>query len=130
MRTGDLGTLDRNGFLFIRGRCKTMILSSNGQNIYPEEIESLLNELPYVSESLIVTRKDLLHALVCPEWEKAKENELSDGELTDVIRENMRQLNRRLPGYSKIADFELRREAFEKTPKQSIKRFLYQEGYS
>lgn len=130
MRTGDLGTLDRDGFLCIRGRCKTMILSSNGQNIYPEEIESLLNELPYVSESLIVTRKDLLHALIYPQLEKAKENGLSDDDLTNLIREGLKQLNQRLPGYSKIADFELRREVFEKTPKQSIKRFLYQESYS
>jgi long-chain acyl-CoA synthetase len=125
MRTGDLGTLDRDGFLYIRGRCKTMLLGSNGQNIYPEEIESLLNELPYVSESLIVTRKDLLHALVCPEWEKAKDGGLSDDDLTNVIREDVEQLNRRLPGYSKITGFELRRDPFEKTPKQSIKRFLY-----
>ncbi|MDR2041022.1 MAG: AMP-binding protein [Tannerella sp.] len=126
MRTGDLGTLDRDGFLFIRGRNKTMILGSNGQNIYPEEIESLLNELPYVSESLIVKRKDLLHALISPEWEKAKDNGLSDDDLAGVIREDLKQLNRRLPGYSKVAGFDLHREPFEKTPKQSIKRFLYQ----
>jgi long-chain acyl-CoA synthetase len=130
MRTGDLGTLDRDGFLYIRGRSKTMILGSNGQNIYPEEIESLLNELPYVSESLVVKRKDLLFALVYPEWEKAKDDGLSDDDLTNVLREELKQVNRRLPGYSKIADFELRREAFEKTPKQSIKRFLYQDKNS
>ncbi|MDR1335514.1 MAG: AMP-binding protein [Tannerella sp.] len=127
MRTGDLGTLDRDGFLYIRGRCKTMILGSNGQNIYPEEIESLLNELPCIAESLVVTRKDLLHALVCPEWEKAKASGLSDDDLTNLVREHVEQLNRRLPVYSKIAGFELRRDAFEKTPKQSIKRFLYSE---
>ncbi|MDR2138696.1 MAG: AMP-binding protein [Tannerella sp.] len=129
MRTGDLGTLDRDGFLFIRGRCKTMILSSNGQNIYPEEIESLLNELPYVSESLVVMNKGLLYALVCPEWEKAAHNGLSDDDLTNLLREDLKQVNRQLPGYSRLADVKLLRQAFEKTPKQSIKRFLYQEEY-
>ncbi|MDR1676284.1 MAG: AMP-binding protein [Tannerella sp.] len=130
MRTGDLGTLDRDGFLYIRGRSKTMILGSNGQNIYPEEIESLLNELPYVFESLVIRRKDHLHALVFPEWEKAKDGGLSDDDLTGLMREDLKQLNQRLPVYSKIADFELRREGFEKTPKQSIKRFLYQDKNS
>ncbi|MDR3261437.1 MAG: AMP-binding protein [Tannerella sp.] len=127
MRTGDLGTIDKEGFLFIRGRNKTMILSSNGQNIYPEEIESLLNELPYVSESLVVTRNEQLLALVYPEWEKAKESNLSAGDLQAVMQENLTHLNRRIPAYCKIANVELRQEIFEKTPKQSIKRYLYQQ---
>ncbi|MDR3194252.1 MAG: AMP-binding protein [Tannerella sp.] len=127
MRTGDLGTLDRDGFLFIRGRCKTMILGSNGQNIYPEEIESLLNELPYVAESLIVTRKALIHALICPDLEKAEKNDLSEEKLTDIMQHNLHHLNQRLPVYSKVSGFELCRERFEKTPKLSIKRFLYQQ---
>ncbi|MDR2470300.1 MAG: AMP-binding protein [Tannerella sp.] len=127
MRTGDLGTLDRDGFLYIRGRCKTMILGSNGQNIYPEEIESLLNEFPCVVESLVTMRNGLLHALIYPDWEKAKANEMSEEGLTYAIREHLKQVNLRLPSYSKIADIELQRESFEKTPKQSIKRFLYQE---
>jgi long-chain acyl-CoA synthetase len=126
MRTGDLGTLDRDGFLFIRGRSKTMILGANGQNIYPEEIESMANELPYIQESLVVTRNGLLFALICPEREKAESDKLSISDLEQIMRDNLKQLNRRLPMYSQVADFELRRENFEKTPKLSIRRYLYQ----
>ncbi|MDR3268503.1 MAG: AMP-binding protein [Tannerella sp.] len=127
MRTGDLGTIDKDGFLFIRGRSKTMILSSNGQNIYPEEIESILNEHPYVSESLIVTRNEHLLALICPEWELAHKNNLSAEDLQAVMQEHLKHLNQRLPVYCKIVGVELRRENFEKTPKLSIKRYLYQQ---
>ena len=104
-----------------------MILGSNGQNIYPEEIESLLNEFPYVVESLVVMRNGLLHALIYPDREKAKANELSEEGLKELMRERLKQVNLLLPSYSKIADVELRQESFEKTPKQSIKRYLYQE---
>ena len=132
LRTGDLGVLDKDGFLFIRGRNKTMLLSSNGQNIYPEEIESQLNTMPYVSESLIVSReeketnKQILIALIYPAWEKAKEKGISRDELQDVMRDNISTLNAKIPYYSKISEFRLREHEFEKTPKQSIRRFLYQ----
>ncbi|MDR0844882.1 MAG: AMP-binding protein [Tannerella sp.] len=126
MRTGDLGTLDKDGFLFIRGRCKTMILSSNGQNIYPEEIESVLNEMPYISESLVVMRNGQLLALVYPEREEAGKHNVSPEGLQVIMQENLKKLNHRLPSYSKVANIELLQENFDKTPKQSIKRFLYQ----
>jgi long-chain acyl-CoA synthetase len=126
MRTGDLGTIDRDGFLYIRGRSKALILSSNGQNIYPEEIESLLNGLPYVAESLVATRKDKLVALIFPDREQAGKNNLSPADLQAVMHDNLNRLNRQLPVYSKVAAVELRDAPFEKTPKQSIKRYLYQ----
>ena len=127
MLTGDLGTMDKEGFLFIRGRSKTMILSSNGQNIYPEEIESVLNNLPYVGESLIVSYGDKLAALIYPDNESVTKNGLTDEDLNTVMKENLTTLNERIPKYCKIEEFRLRTEAFEKTPKQSIKRYLYQE---
>ena len=127
MLTGDLGTMDKEGFLFIRGRSKTMILSSNGQNIYPEEIESVLNNLPYVGESLIVSYGDKLAALIYPDNELMTKNGLTDEDLNTVMKENLTTLNERIPKYCKIEEFRLRTEAFEKTPKQSIKRYLYQE---
>ncbi len=127
MLTGDLGTMDKEGFLFICGRSKTMILSSNGQNIYPEEIESVLNNLPYVGESLIVSYGDKLVALIYPDNESVTKNGLTDEDLDTVMKENLTTLNERIPKYCKIEEFRLRTEAFEKTPKQSIKRYLYQE---
>lgn len=127
MHTGDLGTIDKDGFLYIRGRSKTMILSSNGQNIYPEEIESVLNNLPYVAESLIVERDDKLTALVYPDREQAKHNGLTEEELEVVMKQNLKELNARIPKYCKVEELRLRDEVFEKTPKQSIKRYLYQE---
>ena len=127
MLTGDLGTIDKDGFLFLRGRSKTMILSSNGQNIYPEEIENILNKLPYVGESLIVHRGDKLVALIYPDRELMAKNGLTEGELNVLMKENLTVLNERIPKYSKVEELELRNEVFEKTPKQSIKRYLYQE---
>ncbi len=126
MHTGDLGTIDKDGFLFIRGRSKAMLLSSNGQNIYPEEIESILNNLPYVSESLIVSRGDKLIALVYPDREQAEKKGIANEELEAVMKENLVHLNERIPKYSKVESIQLQKECFEKTPKQSIKRFLYQ----
>jgi long-chain acyl-CoA synthetase len=132
MHTGDLGIIDDDGFLFIRGRSKTMLLGSNGQNIYPEEIESVLNNMPYVSESLIVsqeekdTHKQILVALVYPAWEQAKKYGLTKETLRNIIYQNIAMLNRQIPYYSKISRVELREHEFEKTPKQSIRRFIYQ----
>ena len=132
MRTGDLGVIDKDGFLFIRGRSKTMLLSSNGQNIYPEEIESVLNKLPYVSESLIISKEDkvsqkyLLTALVYPAYEKATQDNISDEALNNIMKENLAKLNKQIPFYCKISEIRLREHPFEKTPKLSIRRFLYQ----
>ncbi len=132
LRTGDLGTIDEGGNLFIRGRSKTMILSSNGQNIYPEELEGILNNMPYVSESLVISRqeketsKHVLVALVHPLWEQAKEEGLDREPLMKIINENISVLNKQMPYYSQIAGVELQEEEFEKTPKRNIRRFLYQ----
>ncbi|MDR1879362.1 MAG: AMP-binding protein [Tannerellaceae bacterium] len=126
MRTGDLGTLDADGFLYIRGRSKTMILSSNGQNIYPEEIEDLLNNRPYVSESLIISQGGKLAALIYPDWEQAEKSGIGDATMEKLMQDHVDWLNAGLPVFSKIGSVTLRREAFEKTPKRSIKRYLYQ----
>lgn len=126
MRTGDLGTLDRDGFLFIRGRSKTMLLSSNGQNIYPEEIESILNSLPYVAESLVISEEGKLVALIHPGYELAAKDNISEKMIETIMLKNLEQLNHKIPNYSKVSTVRIVKEPFEKTPKQSIKRFLYQ----
>ena len=126
MRTGDLGTLDEDGFLYIRGRSKTMILGPSGQNIYPEEIEGLLNNMLYVAESLIISQGDKLVALINPDWEQVDKAGLSHDEINPLMQENIKQLNAEIPSYSRISGFKLYQEEFEKTPKRSIKRYLYQ----
>ncbi len=126
MNTGDICTLDSDGFLYIKGRDKNMILGPSGQNIYPEEIEMQLNALPYVAESLIVDRDGKLIALIYPDVENAKRQNLSDSEIADIMQQNITQLNANLPAYSKISACKVMTEEFEKTPKRSIKRYLYQ----
>ncbi len=124
-RTGDMGTMDVKENVVIRGRCKNMILTANGQNIYPEEIEELVNQLPYVQESLIVGRKHGIVALVVPNNDAAAEANISADELKEEIEKNVFSLNSKLPAYSKITACEIMKEPFEKTPKLSIKRFMY-----
>jgi long-chain acyl-CoA synthetase len=126
MNTGDLGLIDKDGTLYIRGRSKTMILSSNGQNIYPEEIEDLLNNMPYVSESLVIYQAGKLIALIYPDLEKIDRENIEHTRIEDLMQENLKQLNKTLPLYSKVNSFKLYSEEFEKTPKRSIKRYLYQ----
>lgn len=126
MRTGDLGTIDADGFLYIRGRSKTMILGPSGQNIYPEEIEDKLNNMPYVAESLIISQGGKLVALICPDWQEADKEGIQHEEIEKYMQENITQLNEAMPSYSQIACFKLYQEEFEKTPKRSIKRYLYQ----
>lgn len=126
MRTGDLGTIDADGFLYIRGRSKTMILGPSGQNIYPEEIEDKLNNMPYVAESLIISQGGRLVALICPDWQEADKEGIQHQEIEKYMQENIAQLNEAMPSYSQIACFKLYQEEFEKTPKRSIKRYLYQ----
>ena len=132
MHTGDLGVIDSDGFLFIRGRSKAMLLGSNGQNIYPEEIESVLNNLPYVSESLVVAREDkdthkhIIVALVYPAYEQAQKDGHTKEALQGIMNENLSALNKKIPYYSKVSEIRLREREFEKTPKQSIRRFMYQ----
>jgi len=127
MHTGDLGTLDRHNNLFIRGRSKTMILSSNGQNIYPEEIEEKINSFSLVAESLVVRRADRLVALIVPDPGVAQREGLSPEAAWQRIEEFRAQLNNQVPAYEKVTRFVLQEEPFVKTPKRSIKRFLYEE---
>ncbi len=122
-RTGDLATMDSDFSIFIVGRCKNMLLSTNGQNIFPEEIEVILNSLPYVAESLVVSRNDKLVALIVPNTDLA-ENIDSAG-LKSIMDANIEALNKRLPAYSQVSGYELRYEPFTKTPKGSIRRFMY-----
>lgn len=125
MNTGDLGIIDKEGFLYIKGRSKTMILGPSGQNIYPEEIEDRLNNMPYVLESLIIQQDKKLVALVHPNWEIIDAEKKTHTEVESVIEENIKILNQSLPAYSQISKIQLFQEEFEKTPKRSIKRYLY-----
>ena len=125
LRTGDMGVLDNRDNLYIKGRCKNMILTGSGQNIYPEEIEDKINNLPYVIESLVVGRKNAIVALVVADYEAGKKAGLSEEEVNKVVNENVLALNSELAAYSKIGYTEIRKEQFEKTPKQSIRRFMY-----
>ena len=126
LHTGDLGIIDKDGYLFIKGRSKNMILGPSGQNIYPEEIEDRLNALPYVSESLVVEKDGKLVALVYPDYEQAKKDKVSDEALKKIMDDNRKLLNTMIPAYSQVARLKIRETEFEKTPKRSIKRYLYQ----
>jgi len=126
LKTGDMGTMDEEGFVFIKGRYKSMFLGPSGQNIYPEEIESVLNNLPYVAESLVIEKEGKLVALVFPNVEAVAEAKLTDLQLEEIMIENLRLLNEEQPNYAKVAKIQLFPEEFEKTPKKSIKRYLYQ----
>lgn len=122
MNTGDLGVIDADGNIFIRGRSKNMILSANGQNIYPEEIEAVVNSCPYVVESVVLDRGAKLVALVYFDTEKAK----ADGiDLAAYAGSIVGDVNKSMPSYSKLAKVEIMDQPFEKTPKMSIKRFMY-----
>lgn len=123
--TGDLGTIDTEGNLFIRGRSKNMLLGSNGQNIYPEEIEDKLNSLSYVTESVVVQRGNKLVGLVYPDYDEAQSSGINQDTLKVAMEQNLAELNAQLPSYEKVSAIEIRQEEFEKTPKKSIKRYLY-----
>mgnify|MGYP001355778836 CR=1 FL=1 len=124
-RTGDLGVIDADGYLFIKGRSKNMILGSSGQNIYPEEIEGLIDNLPYVQESLVVEQEGRLTALIFPDFDSADRDEIKTADLDSIMEENRVEVNKILPSFSQIARVKLYPEEFEKTPKRSIKRYLY-----
>lgn len=128
MRTGDMGIIDEDGYLFIKGRCKSMILGPSGQNIYPEEIESVINNMPYVIESLVIDAAGKLVALVYPDMELAGKDGLDNAALLAKMEENIAAVNADMPNYSKIAGVRLVPEEFEKTPKKSIKRYMYQQN--
>jgi len=123
--TGDLGILDADGFLYIRGRSKNMLLGSSGQNIYPEEIEDKLNTLPYVSESIVIQKGEKLYGLVYPDFEEAQKDGLDDEMLAAQMEQNRKELNSIVNNYEQLSGIKIFQEEFEKTPKRSIKRFLY-----
>ena len=123
--TGDLGTMDAEGNIFIKGRSKNMLLGSNGQNIYPEEIEDKLNSMSLVSESVVVQEENTLVGLVFPDYDTAQAMGLNKNDLKDVMEQNRKELNTVLPAYCHLSEIRIHEEEFEKTPKRSIKRFLY-----
>lgn len=124
-RTGDIGVIDEKNIVTLMGRCKNMLLSTNGQNIFPEEIEVVLNALPYVQESIVLDRGGKLVALVVPNQDLAVSDNLSAEALNNIMDANLKALNEKIPTYSQVSSFELRYEPFAKTPKGSIKRFMY-----
>ena len=128
LHTGDLGTIDEEGNVTVRGRSKNLLLTSSGQNIYPEEIESKLNNMPYVTESLIVLQHDKLVALIYPDFDDAFAHGLQQTDIQKVMEQNRIELNQQLPNYSQISKIKIHFEEFEKTAKKSIKRFMYQEA--
>ena len=125
--TGDLGTMDSEGNVFIKGRSKNMLLSANGQNIYPEEIEDKLNSMAMVVESIVIQKEDKLIGLVFPDFDEAKNLGLSHDDLVKIMEQNKQELNATLPAYCKLSAIRIHEEEFAKTPKKSIKRYLYQE---
>ena len=123
--TGDLGTIDSKGNVYIKGRSKNMLLGSNGQNIYPEEIEDKINSMPLVVENIVVQRGEKLVALVFPDYDEAGAQGLNSAGIEALMEQNKVELNQVLPAYCKITAIEVHKEEFEKTPKKSIKRYLY-----
>ena len=128
LHTGDLATIDEQGYVTIRGRSKNLLLNSSGQNIYPEEIESKLNNMPYVAESLIVLQNDKLVALIYPDFDDAFAHGLQQPDIEKAMEANRLELNLQLPAFSQISKVKIHFEEFEKTAKKSIKRFMYQEA--
>jgi long-chain acyl-CoA synthetase len=123
--TGDLGTMSADGHVFIRGRIKNMLLSANGQNVYPEEIEDKLNSMALVSECIVIQRDQKFVALVHPDYDECEAMGFSNEEIEQVMEQNRQELNSMLPAYSNLADIIIHKEEFAKTPKKSIKRYLY-----
>ena len=125
LNTGDICTMDRDGYLYIRGREKNMILGPSGQNIYPEEVEIVLNDLPLVGESIVVDRGGKLVALVHPDYEAARKLGLTESQADEKVSALLPQLNKSLPSYARVSEIEIHHDEFEKTPKHSIRRFIY-----
>jgi long-chain acyl-CoA synthetase len=125
LKTGDLGIIDENNFIFIKGRSKNMILGPSGQNIYPEEIEARIANQHYVAECVITNRQGRLVAKVFPDFDAIQADKIKMEELPEIMEENRKKLNAELPKYEQVSSFELVTEEFEKTPKKNIKRFKY-----
>ncbi|MCD6354527.1 MAG: AMP-binding protein [Prolixibacteraceae bacterium] len=125
LKTGDLGVIDQNNFIYIRGRSKNMILGSSGQNIYPEEIEAKISNQNFVSECVVTERKGKLIALIYPDFEAMEQENIAETEIEKIMENNRKKANLELPKYEQVTKFELVKEEFEKTPKKNIKRFKY-----
>ena len=125
-KTGDIGVIDYDGYLYLRGRCKCMILGASGQNIYPEELEAVINNVTYVVDSLVVEDKIGLTALVYPDYHQGELDGMSGEDLEKRINDSLPEINKLLPAYAQINHIEFMPEDFERTPKRSIKRYLYQ----
>lgn len=125
MHTGDLGVIDKEGNIYIKGRSKAMLLGASGKNIYPEEIEAVINNKNYVVESLVIQENDKLVALVYPDFEMMKQNNVTEEQLQEIFETYKKETNNRLPDFMNVSKFRIHREEFAKTPKRSIKRFLY-----
>ena len=125
LHTGDMGTIDEDGTLYIKGRCKSMILTETGQNIYPEQIEDKLNNLPLVAESLVLENKGKLYGLVVPDFALCEKEGIDKVKLNEIMNENLKTLNSQVAGYERLASIIIYPTEFEKTPKRSIKRYLY-----
>ena len=123
--TGDLGVVDAEGNLYIRGRSKNMLLGASGQNIYPEEIEDKLNTLPCVAESVVIQKGDRLYALVYPDFDEAEKEGIDETALLALMEQNRKELNTMVNNYEQLSGIRIVNEEFEKTPKRSIKRYLY-----
>ena len=123
--TGDLGIMDADGNVFIKGRSKNMLLGSSGQNIYPEEIEDKLSSMPLVSECLVIQKGNKLIGLVYPDYDEAKQMGFTKDDIANVIEQDRKDLNAVMPAYTHLSEIKVREEEFEKTPKKSIKRYLY-----
>ena len=125
MHTGDLGIIDNEGNIFIKGRSKSMILGPSGKNIYPEEIESVINNKDYITESLVISEDNKLIGLIFPDYDMIKNNNISEEQLSIILDQTRKEVNERLPDFMTVSKFRIHPEEFAKTPKRSIKRFLY-----
>ena len=128
LHTGDLGLMDAEGNIFIKGRSKSMLLGSSGKNIYPEEIESLINNQVYVAETVVISENDKLVALVHPDYEQMKKDGIEESQLEEIYNTIRNEVNERLASYMQVSKFRIHREEFVKTPKRNVKRFLYTEN--
>lgn len=123
--TGDLGIMDEDGYLYLKGRSKNMLLGASGQNIYPEEIEDKLNAMPYVSECVIIQKGEKLYGLIHPDFDTARKEGINENDIPAIMEKNRTTLNTILPAYERLSGIVLMDSEFEKTPKKSIKRYLY-----
>jgi long-chain acyl-CoA synthetase len=126
LHTGDLGTMDKEGNIFIRGRSKNMILGPSGQNIYPEEIEAIFNNHPLVAEALVVNRDNRITALIFPDAEAVKAHKISEEKLPEAMENVRREANKELAAFMQVQKVEIMKEDFQRTPKRNVKRFKYQ----